>query len=292
VNEEQPAGVPRFATGIQDVPGDADSLRGALESGNETRRRRTFRTRLLAAAAVGIATVSVTVALLVAPARQAPSALATVLSALAETSAQSYSFSMSSVTPTVTHVTAPITVSGAYDPRRGLGTELLTTRKGTRSVWMQTRFIGKYVYTRPSPGSGFQGTEKPWDKAPRPPASANALPDIYAFATDEPVSPAALSVVLRSAGAVHDKGPASGPGWTGTTYTFTALLAGGRESVSGTVYVDQQGRARRLETITKRRRLTTYRDLTLTDFGAPVPATVPALSEVQDTSRPVWGYYF
>jgi hypothetical protein len=40
----------------------------------------------------------------------------------------------------------------------------------------------------------------------------------YYFVSDQPVRPAELSGVLRSAGTVRDQGPASGAGWTGTRY--------------------------------------------------------------------------
>jgi hypothetical protein len=116
--------------------------------------------------------------------------------------------------------------------------------------------------------------------------------DLYGFVTDRPVSPAELSGVLRSAGTVRDEGSASGPGWTGTRYAFTARFAGARESVSGTVYVDQQGRVRRLVTITTQGAVATDRDLTFGDFGSPVSATAPLASQVKSTSRPYWGFLF
>jgi hypothetical protein len=58
-------------------------------------------------------------------------------------------------------------------------------------------------------------------------------------------------------------------------------------------YVDMQGRVRRLMTTTTQKSgLTTYRDLTFGDFGAPVLATAPPASQVQYTSSPYWGFYF
>jgi hypothetical protein len=98
--------------------------------------------------------------------------------------------------------------------------------------------------------------------------------------------------VLRSAGTVREAGSASGPGWTGTRYAFTARLPRARESLSATVYVDQQGRVRRLVTISTQGRLTTDRDLAFGDFGAPVPVTAPPASQVKYTSYPYWGFLF
>ena len=233
--------------------------------------------------------------LLAAPGSHAPSALATVTGALAETSADSYRFSLDTVVPSYKDIVPPVAVSGAFDPGNGLGTELLTTRLHKRSVRMQIRFIGKYVYTRPLPGSGLGTLTKPWDKSPVPPAGADVMPpgdDVYGFVSDRPVSPAELSRVLQSAGTVRAEGAASGPGWTGTRYAFTARLFGGRDSVTGNVYVDRQGRVRRLVTITTQGRARSDRDLTFTSFGAPVPVPAPPASQVQYTSTPYWGFYF
>jgi hypothetical protein len=58
------------------------------------------------------------------------------------------------------------------------------------------------------------------------------------------------------------------------------------------VYVDQQGRIRRLMTTRQGRKLTTARDLTFGDFGAPVPVTAPSASQVKYTRGPYWGFYF
>ncbi len=117
--------------------------------------------------------------------------------------------------------------------------------------------------------------------------------DLYGFASDQPVSPAVLRVVLlRSLATARDAGPASGPGWTGTRYAFTARLST-QSSLSGTAYVDKQGRVRRLVTTTTQASGTTkLRDLTFGDYGAPGPVTAPPASQVQSTSTPYWGFYF
>lgn len=124
----------------------------------------------------------------------------------------------------------------------------------------------------------------------------------YGFVSDQPVSPAELSRALLSAGTVRDAGSADGPGWTGTEYTFTASISGG--PVSGTVYVDRQGRVRRLVTITPEGnaipegtglpegRVTVDRDLTFDDFGVQAAVTAPPASQTEYTSYPYWGFYF
>ena len=218
------------------------------------------------------------------------------MGALAQTSAESYSFSLDTKVQFAGQEINSDVVSGAFDLRHDLGLELLTTSSAGRPVRTQIRFVGKYVYTLVSPGSGLGTIGKPWDESPIPAAATGQTPegDPYGFVSDRPVDPAELSVVLASAGTVL----ASGPDSTGTKYAFTSRLSG-RESISGTVYVDQQGRVRRLVTITteKTRRaadkeLTTDRDFTFGDFGAPVLVSAPPASKVKYTIMPYWGFYF
>lgn len=266
-------------------------------------RHRPSRTLVLfeagAVAAAGLA-AGVTVALHTAPGvpspAAAPSPLAAVTSALARTAAESYTFSLNSTVHFAGKDLHSDMVSGAFDRRHDLGTEMLTNHSAGLTTWAQVRFIGAHLYTWASPGYGFG---KPWDETPLAAAAANGMPpgDLYGFASDQPVSPAALTVVLRSADAtVH---AISSPGWTGTKYTFTARLYDGRESVSGTVYVDQQGQVRRLMTITTdegrgaKSGPTTDRDITFGDFGDPVRVSAPPASQVRHTrGEPYWGFYF
>jgi hypothetical protein len=253
------------------------------------------RRRLPVVAAVTVA--GVTAALLVAsashtpPTSHAPSALAAVTGALAKTSADGYSFRLDSAVRYGGREDHSDVVSGAFDPGPGFGTELLATRASQGPVTAQIRFIGRYVYTRVSES---ETSGKPWDKAPVPAAGAAGMPgnEVYGYVSDQPVNPAGLSGVLRSAGTVHETGPASGPGWTGTRYTFIARVPDGRVSVTGTAYVDQQGRVRRLVTSTTQAEVTKDRDLTFGDFGAPVPVTAPPASQVKYTSSPYWGFFF
>jgi hypothetical protein len=285
-----------FLEGSDDAPPGIALIRGVREQAAAPGRRWRRRPRVLVAAAVAVAAAGVTAALLVASSSDAPSPLAVVTGALAKTSAESYSFSVDSTTQLSGHELPSTVVSGAFDPRHELGTERLTRYMPKSSVRAQIRFIGQYVYTWVSPGSGMTAMARPWNKAPLPPAGAAAMPAVglYGFVTDRPVSPAELSGVLRSASTVRDGGPASGPGWTGAKYAFTAHFSESRESitVSGTVYVDQHGCVRRLVTITTQRRFTMRRDLTFSDFGAAVPVTAPAVSQVEYTSEPYWGFFF
>jgi hypothetical protein len=253
-----------------------------------------LRKQILAAAVVAAAAAGGAIVLLTASAGHPPTPSVAVTSALASTSADSYSFTLHSSGSFMGRQMHSEVVSGAYDPRHSLGTELLAATRTSHGapVRIQIRFTGRYVYTQVAPGSGFG---KAWNKSPVP--SAGALPgyDAYGFVTDQPVSPAALAGVLRSAGKVREVGSASGPGWTGTRYAFTARFAAAYESISGTVDIDQQGRVRRLTTITTQGthgRVTTDRDLTFGDFGAPVPVTTPPASQVGYSSTPYLGYFF
>ena len=240
--------------GAADLPPESAPSPATRDQGSEgpqhaRRRRRILVLAAGSAVAAAALAAGMTAALHMAPA--APSPLSAVTSALTRTSAGSYTFSLDTIVRTPTKEVSSDLVSGAFDPGQHLGTELLTARSAGQTKLAQIRFIGAYLYTSVSPRSGFG---EPWDKSPLAVAAAGGMPpgDLYGFASDQTVSPSVLTVVLRSAGtAVHDSGPASGPGWSGIKYTFTASLYDGRESVSGTVYVDKQGRVRRIITITK-----------------------------------------
>ena len=283
--QDPPGASPRSA----DPPQGADPLHGARNQGIAARWRHGSRRMriLVTAGAVTAAAAAVTTALLAASGTGAasvgaPSALAAVTSALAKTAAGSYGFSLDSSGQGM----SPHVVSGMVDPGHDLGAELLTTTYKNHPVTARILFIGDYVYTWVSPGSGLGTAGKPWNKAPVPPPGPG-----YGYVSDQPVSPAELSGVLRYAHAVHDAGPASGPGWTGTKYTFTAHLSG--PTVTATVYVDRQGRVRRLiTTVTFKYGFVTRRDITFGDFGAQQAVTAPPASQIKYTSYPYWGFYF
>jgi hypothetical protein len=296
MNETGQDGRGALAAGSGDLPQGTGRSRRAQQQGTCARPRRRHLRKLMLAAAIATAAAAggVTIALLSASAGHPPTALATVTSALANTSAGSYSFTLDTTVNFRGRQEHSDVVSGSYDPRHGLGTELLANTRTSRRalVRIQIRFTGRYVYTQQAPGSGYG---KPWNKSPIPPAAA-ALPpgDLYGFVTDQPVRPDELSAVLRSA-TVRQAGSASGPGWTGTRYAFTARFPAAQETISGTVDIDQQGRVRRLVTITTQGRygrVTTDRDLTFGNFGAPVQVTAPPASQVGHTSTPYSGYFF
>jgi len=256
------------------------------------------------AAVVTVAAVVAAASVAVLRAREDPAATSpmdALSSALARTAADSYSFSLDTTVRVGGRNRGSQAASGVADPGRRLGMEQLVDRAVGRTTLAQVRFAGAELYTLVPSGSGFG---KPWDESPAG-AVSDAMPpgDLYGFASDRLVSPEALAVVLRAAGVtVHGGGTVSGPGWTGIRYTFTAGLYGGLETVTGTVYVDQQGRVRRLMTVTAEKgaaavrkppSLTTERDITFADFGIPVAVTAPPPGLVEQTSgEPYWGLYF
>lgn len=281
--------------GAEGVARGTGTLRGARDqSAAAPHGRRRIRIWMLVTAIAAIAAAGVTAALLAGSSSGEPSPLAAVTSALARTSAQNYSFSLKFTTQFAGKQINSTAVSGAFDPRQGLGTELLNANNvGRRPAEAQIRFIGRYTYIWISPGSGYQSIGKPWDKAPIPPGlvgEAKVTAGGYGFVSDLPVSPSELSGALLSAGKLRDAGPAAGQGWTGTKYTFTADISGG--SLSGTVYVDQQERVRRLVTITSQGKFAKIRDLTFDNFGAQKAVTAPPASQTKYTSNPYWGFYF
>jgi hypothetical protein len=281
-----------FPSGSADVPPGTGPLRGAREPGTAARRRhrsRWVRALVTAGAVVTVAGAGVTTALFAVPGSGTPSALAVVISALAETSAEGYSFSLDSTVQFRGRDLSSSVVSGVFGPGHEVGTELLTTSFEHRPVRARIRFVGKYVYTWVSPESGLG---EPWNKAPVPPSGADRtrVDGLYGFVSDQPVTAGELSRVLRYAQVVHDAGPVSGPGWSGTKYTFAVRRSGG--SVSGTAYVDHQGRVRRLVTITVGGDVATRRELSFGGFGVQEAVTAPPASQTGYTSYPYWGFYF
>jgi hypothetical protein len=291
--------------GSDDVPPGIDLLRGVREQAMaRNRHRRRMRVLVPAGAAAAAGVVAAAATLLGTSVTSQPPALVAVTTAMVKTSEQSYSFTVNgSLTYALIGLTQHFALTGAIDPKHQRGTELLTGGpvRGTHSyVTEHLRFIGKNVYTWVSPVSVLGSVGKPWDEAPIPAPDTRASPgsELRGNTFEQPISPAELLGVLRSAAAVRYMGPASGPGWTGSKYAFTAHPAAiAAVTVKGTVDVDQQGRVRSLDTVTVRTRYpylaqTETEDLTFGDFGAPVQVTPPPPSQVKQTTTPYWEFGF
>ncbi|MGH3152911.1 MAG: hypothetical protein ACRDOB_19600 [Streptosporangiaceae bacterium] len=229
----------------------------------------------------------------------------------AKTPAQSYHVSeVTSETFTPQYGSHPIVTmrqEGAFDLVRQVGEETLSLHPEIPAV-SEIRYIGKYVYEYLTAPNCCGSDGKPWDKLNAPPPSfprknndhsviQNGLADLPNDVMGGPVNPYNLLTVLESLATVHQDGPVSGPGWTGTRYSFNATV---EDFISasdiprparGTVYVDQQGRVRRLVLTTVaqppfRGLESITNDVTFSDFGAPVPVTVPPANQVDNQAVP------
>lgn len=282
-----------FDTTVADGAAPGDLLRRV--------RRRISRRRVRAlvpagaVAALGGVTALVVTTLTVAG---APSAAAAVTAAAAKTAAETIFSVTSTQYQTNTLSSAdngpPDKMTGVFDLGRGLGEEIVD---GTAA-----RIVGGHIYV------DLAGTNRPfarqlahgkaWVEGLEPSSSLRALSlnVSQGFDGNEPINPGTLLGLLKSAGSVKAEGAASGPGWTGTRYVFTEQLnpGGVPVTVSGTVYVDSQGRVRRLLTTQTRPiwsssgvkgSATEFYDVTFGSFGVRPSVTAPPASQVYNIGQ-------
>ncbi len=272
-----------FAVATEDRPPGIDLLRGVRE---RSHRRRT-RTRVaLSAGAAGIVAAATGITL---SAVQAPSALAQVTQAAARTAEQSYRVnSVSTMVASAGSGARELTIHGEFDRTDKLGEE-------TASDGSQVRYVGRYMYVPVS--KAMRDARRAAHEPPFPAGKSwlrlPALRGINASALEliviggstnglGLVDPQNLLALLRNSSQVSEQGPASGPGWTGTAYRFTASLTTSGPlhitlSSTGTVAVDQQGRVRQLDATqtlgqTKRTVRVTFGDFGLAVSVSPPPA--------------------
>lgn len=272
---------------------DAERLRRQVR--RRISRRQRVRALVPAGAVVALGGAVALALTLTATVASAPSALAAVTAAAAKTSSLSFRVTSTRTAVLPSGKRPPSRITGVFDPGRGLGEE--ETKFETYDGTLHIRIVGGHIYAELT-GSPFayfhqRSHGKPWIETPLPPPKpAASLGLIEGFDADEPIDPAVLLGMLKSAASVQAEGPASGPGWTGTKYAFTEPPLKGAVipmTVSGTVYVDNQGRVRRMVTKqTSTMRLTdnaigtttvTY-DLTFDEFGVRVSVTPPPASQV------------
>jgi hypothetical protein len=289
------------------IPVGTGLLEGARRRRAARRRRRRIAlgagSAALAAVAVAGTLVSVTVA-------EAPSALAVVTAAASHLTTTSYHVR---VVTEASPADGGRRVAGEFDPARRVGQETVT---GRNYAW-EIRDIGDVVYLAQQYGQAkLPGHAERWTKGRTlntsiPPGENPDLARLEdRFSGVQPASPEDLLTLLRSATSVHAEGPASGPGWTGTRYSFSATQSRGFVMrVTGTVAVDQQGRLRTLDATRVYRPQTiqvtteghpsraevilgysTVDHMTFSDFGAPVSVSAPPASQVVDGSY--WSLVF
>jgi hypothetical protein len=271
-----------FTAATEDMPPGIDLLTGARA------RSKAHRTRTRVALSAGAAGIAAAAAAITVSTVAAPSALAQVTQAAARTAAQSYRVTSTS-TPVVHRPGMALseTISGEFDPGGKLGEE--RTAGG-----LEVRFVGGYMYVPlvPAMRDAYEkahGTPIPagktWLKVPGPGRDtvqpALQVTQIAGTTTGlEQLDPQDLLALLQDSSQVSEQGPASGPGWTGTAYTFTASLTTSgpsplRLSSTGTVDVDQQGRVRRLEATETAGKTVRKTQVTFGDFGLAVSVSPP-----------------
>ena len=276
-----------FAAAVEDVPPGIDLLRGVRARS----RKRVVRVRtLVAAGAAGIVAAAAAITLSAVP---APSAFAQVTHAAARTAAVSYRVR---ATEKIMHIgglrSRPwATAYGEFDPGRGIGEQ-------TDNLGAQIRYAGGSMYVSLTEDliAAYNRTGPPvpawasWEQLAgitlRPGAGAGtarlAMLGVFPGFLGQ-VDPQDLLALLQSATQVREAGPASGPGWTGSAYTFTiATTLNGplhtAVSLSGTVDVDQQGRVRQLDALESFAGTVQKVAITFGDFGLPVSVSPPPAS--------------
>jgi hypothetical protein len=282
-----------------DVPPGIDLLSG-FRARRAARRVRGRGRIALGTAVAGVLAATTTLTLTITT---APSALAELTSAVSATAGESYDFSatLASVPlPAGGPVPSKLArVSGAFDPARRTGQEML-------GGGGQLRFIGRYAYLRPPAGSPAIPGAKSWVRTPDQPLwertpGGQGLTVPGGPGSVAETNPQNLLALLKSASTVDHQGSASGDGWTGTSYTFTARItfnpAGNGQPVvtaAGTVGVDQEGRVRHFDATytlpaagsSPPQRVTVA--TTFSDFGTPVSVSPPPGHDVFIPVNDLW----
>jgi hypothetical protein len=305
MNETEAEARRLLSAATSDLPDGIDLLDGFS-------RARARRKRGRVAAAVGATSavaVAATVLALTAgsappahPAVATPSrapavdALTAVTRALnSTTSAQSFSDTNESgiyyiATDGKVYARSGITCTGEQDPAQGLAESYCPGDSRSFEVG------GYYYYNTHEHGSTGAGAKYWW--AIRSSGLGNFPPEpaITGLANDTPQK---IVSVIKAGAKVTVVGPVSGSGWTGTRYAFTWTATTGKdgtdpvppETISGTVDVDQQGRARYLAYNDKMTggngtaMVRTY-DMGFSDFGIQVTITAPPANQVYILNPP------
>jgi hypothetical protein len=243
-----------------------------------------------------VAAGSAAAVLLSATVAAAPPALAAVTGALSRASAESFRMNLTVTAVPAQPVTpSPLYITGELDLKRNLGQE-------TMSNGWRTLIVGGNAYTKILPSQTEQyGTDgKLWTETPLW-VAGDDLPYKSAggqlawdFNSNRPFNPQAVLAALNSdAKALDEEGPVSGPGWTGTRYTFTVSHPEGTggliDSITCTMAVDSQGHIRSLAQTTvfvaggkpgTAGKSTYTADFTFSEFGIRFSVTPPPASQI------------
>ncbi len=280
MNETEAEARHLLGAATEDMPPGIDLLAGfgaarRREKARRTRRRAGVSAGLLAAAASATAVV-----LTAGSSSPAFASASTVTTALTRTLAQSYHVS-ERTSYTYKGGGWHDHCTGQIDPVRKLDASTCSSQP---PGWLE---VGGYSYLYQITIKGHPG--KHWIRL-RGPFRPDPSLDTGG-AADGNVTPQKLLSDLKRLSKVSVVGPVSGPGWTGTRYAF-AYGSSKQVRYSGTVDVDQQGRARSL-TLTawsngfsipaagpkgKASYFTAFastQTLTFSDFGAQVIVTAP-----------------
>ncbi|MGI8332303.1 hypothetical protein ACRYCC_20225 [Actinomadura scrupuli] len=224
----------------EDLPAGIDLLREVRRADARPRRR----VLVPVLSTLGTASVAGAAVLAVTSLTGTPSARAQVAAAAEQTSGQSFRVH-------IVPVGSAGTLDGVFDPARRTG-------RMTTSTGVENRYLGDLVYTHVPANAALRPGKsrvmppgKTWIVYPRQTAFPQDMPAAIGLVKLAPQDPQLALRRLRSATDVHERGAASGPGWTGHRYTFSVRDGGAKgpagPRAGGSVDVDDQGRVRRLD---------------------------------------------
>jgi hypothetical protein len=284
-----------LATAYETLPDDSIAVENLLRA---VRRRHTRRRRsrvLSVAGGTAVAAGAAAAVFLSVNVAAAPPALAAVTGALSRAEAGSFAMNLTvTAKPALNSPATPLHITGKLDLKRNLGQETIS------NGW-QTLIVGGTAYTKilPSQTKQYDTGGKLWTTTPLWVAE-DELPYkspggrlAWDFNSNRPFNPQAVLAVLNSdPNALDNEGPVSGPGWTGTKYTFVVShpkdTGGVVDSISCNMGVDSKGYIRNLTQTTvfatggnasTSGKQTYTADFTFSDFGTRFSVTPPPANE-------------
>ena len=296
----------------EDIPPGLDLLAGFQARRGRGRPRP--RGILIAAGAGAVAAMTAIAVTLIltagpasAPAPAGRAGPAELTRAAMITAASNYRVSLR-ITPVSPAAGPAHTVTGSFDPARGIGAEKIDGAD-------VARYNGRYIYLRILPSGRkiyqqlyaqqYHLTLRPsqiWERVTEPTLHHGRFLLMAqlmsgSVTTVQVLSPPGLVALFKGASHVRATGHVSGPGWTGTAYSFqlSASLPVPNskfrtiQAARGTVDIDSHGRIRSLAGL-----MTSATPhypggdglgkvsirLTFSGFGQPVPVSIPPASEV------------